>query len=209
MKDVTPQADFWSGTFGDEYTKREHYAPEEFDAVWKKYCGTTRSELNEFFFSSFDKDIKVLEVAANYGLQLQLLQKMGFTNLYGLEINRSAIELARKEQHDIYIIQGDALDLPFKDSSFDLVYTSAFLIHVAPENRKRVMSEVVRVSKRYIWGYEFFSAEQEEIHYRGNTNVAWKTNFSKLYEDMGLHLIKDKKFDTEQGNVDSMFLLEK
>jgi len=204
------QSEFWAGGFGDEYTEREHYTPRQFDAIWETAVGTPRSKMYKDFIGSLDRNIKILEVGANYGLQLQLLQEMGFKNLYGLEINKSAIELAHKDVHDIYIMQGDALDLPFKDNSFDLVFTSCFLIHIAPANRKQVMSEIRRVSKQYVLGYEFFAKEETEINYRGNTNVLWKTDFRALYQRNfpDLELIKEEIY-SKGTRTDGMFLLKK
>jgi len=41
---------------------------------------------------------------------------MGFKNLYGVEINKKAIEISKSITKNIYIIQGSALDIPFKDN---------------------------------------------------------------------------------------------
>ena len=41
------------------------------------------------------KNLKILELGCNVGINLEILKKMGFNNLYGLEINNKAIEIAR------------------------------------------------------------------------------------------------------------------
>ncbi|GAG39927.1 unnamed protein product, partial [marine sediment metagenome] len=78
MKD-TEQIKFWKGEFGDEYTLRNS---EDFDELYKKQFGITRTELNNDFLSDLNKDIFTLEIGCNKGLQLNILEKSGFNNLW-------------------------------------------------------------------------------------------------------------------------------
>jgi len=74
------------------------------------------------------------------------------------------------------------------------------------------MAEIYRVSKKYIWGFEYFSDGYQEIEYRGNKNVLWKANFAQIYLDNfpDLELVKTEKYKyLEDGNIDLMFLLRK
>lgn len=202
----------WKGAFGDAYVKRNFFTPRELDADYKKTMGITRSAMNKEFLGTLKKDIRILEVGMNFGLQLEMLQKMGFTNLYGIDLNEKALETARKTQKNISIVHGDALDIPFKDNYFDLVFTADVLIHIAPKNRKKVMSEIYRASKKYIWGYEYFAEKSTEVPYRGHRNVLWKAPFSKLYREAfpDLKVVHEKKYKyTDNNNVDEMFLLRK
>ena len=53
---------------------------------------------------------------------------------------------------------------------------------------------------------------RDEVVYRGEKEMLWKTNFAQLYLDTfdGLKLLKEKKLRyRHNGNVDTMFLLEK
>lgn len=47
-------------------------------------------------------------------------------------------------------VRADALRLPFLDGSFDVVLSIRFLFHVPPELRVAVLSEMARVSRRYV-----------------------------------------------------------
>jgi cyclopropane fatty-acyl-phospholipid synthase-like methyltransferase len=48
--------------------------------------------------------------------------------------------------------QGTALDMPFKDGEFELVFSSAVIEHVGSyENQMRFISECMRVSQKYIF----------------------------------------------------------
>lgn len=202
------QIDFWKSEFGDEYTKRNSG---DWDDFYKKQWGISRTELNSEFLENIPKDAKILEVGCNRANQLETLEKQGFTNLWGLEINKTALNIARNNKN-LNIVEGSGFDIPFKDNFFDVVFTSGVLIHISPENINKIISEVHRVSKKYIWGFEYFSENCEEIDYRGNDNKLWKNNFKKLYLDAfsELKVVKERKLKyVDNENIDMMFLLEK
>ena len=207
MKD-TEQIKFWKGEFGDEYTLRNS---EDFDELYKKQFEITRTELNNDFLSSLNKDISTLEIGCNKGIQLNILEKMGFNNLWGIEINKKALHIAR-ENKSLNLIEGSALEIPFKDRFFDLVFTSGVLIHISPKDLPKVIDEMYRATRKYIWCFEYFAEECQEIVYRGNKNRLWKNNFLKLFLERhpDLKIVKQKKLKyLENENIDMMFLLEK
>lgn len=203
------QINFWKGEFGDNYTIRNSG---NFDKMYQKLFGISRTTLNNKFLSRLNKDSKILEIGCNRGIQLQILRKMGFSNLTGIEINKSAIMLARKNK-EFCIMEANAFDIPFKDNFFDLVFTSGVLIHIAPENLEKAMKEMVRVSRKYIFGAEYYSEKCEAIEYRGNKNKLWRNNFPKLFlkYNPNLRLINSKKLtyldDSKKFNV--VYLFEK
>ncbi len=206
------QEEIWAGKFGKEYTKRNFLYTKEVDELYEKLFGLTRTGLNKEFVGGLDRSIKILEVGCNIGAQLVFFQKMGFKNLYGIETNKEAIEFSKAETKGINVIYGSALDLPFKDNYFDLVFTSGVLIHISPSNIGKAMKEIYRCSKKYIWGFEYYADKYTEIVYRGNKNILWKTNFPKLYKSYfkKLKLIKEKKIKyLGDENTDVMFLLKK
>lgn len=212
MNDITPQEKKWRGKFGKDYTLRNPLNIKEVERLYLQNYGITRAKLNEEFIGNLKYSIKILEVGSNVGTQLMVLQKMGFKNLYGIEINRGAIEFSKKNSKNIDIIQSSALDLPFKDNYFDLVFTAGLLIHILPSDIKKVMKEIYRVTRKYIWGFEYYAPSYTEIVYRRKKNILWKANFPKLYANFfkDLKLIKEKKIKyLNNGNVDVMFLFKK
>ena len=206
---MNEQINFWKGDFGDEYVIRNLG---DFNLMYKEKFGITRTELNQKFLSVLSKDAKILEVGCNRGIQMQMLKKMGYSDLTGIEINENAIALAREDKN-LCIMESSAFDIPFKDDFFDLVFTSGVLIHIAPENLEKAIREIIRVSKRYIFGVEYYSDHCEEIEYRGNKNKLWKNNFPKLFlkYDSDLRLIKNKKLKylDDSGNVNMVYLFKK
>lgn len=207
----THQQKFWSSSFGQGYNDRNTWTVKGFDNFYKKTWGTTRSAMNRAFLRGLKID-KTLEMGANIGLQLRHLQAMGMDNLTGVELQWDAVERAKRFTKQINIIQGSAFDLPFKDKYYDLVFTSGVLIHIHPRDHQRAMREMYRVSKKYIWGFEYFNETLQEIPYRGNRNVLWKNNFPAVWQRHcpKLKLIKMKKFKyVGQDNVDVMYLFKK
>ena len=209
---MTRQMQEWDGNFGKKYTDRNALSLDELENLYKKRFGCTRTEMNSMFIGQFDRDIKILEVGSNIGNQLLCLQKAGFKNLYGIELQSYAVELSKKRTKGINIIEGSAFDIPFKDSFFDLVFTSGLLIHIAPDDITPVLDEIYRCTRQYIWCLEYYTEEYTQINYRGHADLLWKTNFSKLFLDhfANLTVVKEKHFKyLDNDNVNTMFLLKK
>lgn len=208
----TEQMAKWSGEFGKEYTDRNALTFEEMETEYQKRYGLTRKEMNLEFLGDLERSIRILEVGSNIGNQLLCLQDMGFKSLYGIELQEYAVELSKARTKNINIIQGSAFDIPYKDGFFDIVFTSGVLIHISPSDIGKVLKEIHRCTAKFIWGFEYFADTYEEVEYRGNVELLWKTNFAKLYLDSfsDLRLLKEKRFKyLENDNIDAMFLLEK
>jgi len=212
MKKENPQSRFWQRKFGKDYTLRNSYSPQEFDRFYLKTWGVTRTTLNKKFLGKLSRDIKILEIGCNIGLQLRHLQLAGFKNLYGIELQQDAVEKAKSSTRGINIICGSAFDVPFADGWFDLVFTSGVLIHLHPKNLKQAISEIHRCSRTWIWGFEYFAPTLQEIIYRGHRKVLWKQDFCKLYVATfpDLKVVKEEKIKyRNDANLDQMFLLRK
>jgi len=209
---TSPQLERWKGEFGKEYTDRNALTLEQLDKLYEKRYGVTRTELNEVFVGELDRSAKILEVGSNFGNQLLNLQQMRFRELYGIEINSYAVELSKSNTRNINIIQGSAFDIPFKDGYFDLVFTSGVLIHITPSDIEKVLKEIYRCSKKYIWGFEYYANTYTEVTYRGHNNLLWKTDFVGLYLNLfdDLELVKERRLKyLDNENVDTMFLIRK
>jgi len=207
------QKETWSSKFGEEYTDRNIFSPDELDELYINEYGITRTGMNQDFLNNvLDKDAKILEVGCNVGNQLRLLKKMGYNNLYGIELQDYAVGKAKELTKGINIIQGVGDNIPFKDEYFDLVFTSGVLIHIPPTIIKEVLKEIYRCSKKYIWGFEYYSDKYEDVNYRENSNLLWKGNFVEMYLEQlnKLEVVKEKRFKyINSENFDSMYLLKK
>ncbi len=210
---ITHQRKTWEEQFGEGYLERNVYGPKELNEFYNGRFGKTKDQLNDIFLKNIPKDAKILEVGTNIGNQLLHLQSQGFTNLYGIEIQDRAINYAKHRTNNLNIIKGDALDIPFKDNFFDLVFTHGVLIHISPENIEKAINEIYRVSNKYIWGLEYYAPTYTDLEYHGQKNIMWKTDFCKLYLDKhkDLQLEKEQKLPylNQEELVDQMYLLKK
>ncbi len=215
MTQETKQTEFWKSQFGKDYTDRCTFEMDAWNELYLKQYGRTKLQMNDAFLGDLPRDIKILEVGCNVGNQLRGLQFQGFEHLYGIELQWYAVENAKKLTERINIIQGSALELPFRDGYFDLVFTSGVLIHMAPDDLPRVMQEIGRVSSRYIWGHEYYAEDVTEISYRGNQGYLWKADYGQLYLEnlSGWQVVKKELVpyinEEEKGNVDCLYLLER
>jgi pseudaminic acid biosynthesis-associated methylase len=208
----TNQSREWASDFGREYTDRNVLGQAELDALWMANYGVARSALNRKFLETVPLDARVLEVGCNAGNQLLLLHGMGYTNLSGVEVQDYAIQLARKRVPAASIVQGSALELPFPDKSFDLVFTSGLLIHIAPADLPKVLGEIHRVAQRWILGSEYYAESPTGVSYRGHENLLWKDDFAQLYlrQFADLQVIQEQRLPyLNNANIDTMFLLRR
>ncbi len=212
MNSKTEQEKFWSADFGKEYTNRNSRSTQDWDKFYMDTWGVTKFEINNRLMSALPKDIKILEVGSNTGMQLNCLQEMGFQNLYGIELQPYAVEKSKEYTSNINIIQGTGFDLPFKDNYFDLVCTNGVLIHIKPDDYPNIMKEMVRCTKSYIMGFEYYNPEIQGINYRGNDGFLWKADFAKIFTDSFDNLVEEKR-DYYQyvndSNKDCAYLLKK
>ncbi len=212
---TTEQIKTWTGDFGADYTERCTFESDDaFNALYEKRYGVGRDAINAEWIGQLPRDARILEVGCNIGNQLRALQRLGFNNLYGIDVQRYAVERAKAGCQDIDIIVGSAFDIPFKDGFFDLVFTNNVLIHIAPDMIGDVMDEMVRVTSRHIWGFEYYAPEFTTINYRGNDDLLWKANYPQLFLDRQpgmLEMTRSQIFDCldEPGNQDICYLLTK
>ena len=212
MGSTTEQIKDWSSDFGRDYTARNPRNMTEMDALYHQSFGITRTRLNEKFLAEVDRTSAMLEVGCNVGTQLAGLQNLGFSRLVGIDVQFYALELARRHNPGAAFLRAPALDLPFKDQAFDLVFTSGVLIHISPQDLGRALGEIHRCSRRFIWGWEYFHDTCAMIPYRGRDNLLWKANFAQLYLERfpDLEIVREERIAyLASDNVDTMFLLRK
>lgn len=212
----TLQESFWTSDFGKKYTERNTTQTRyEWEQFYRSNWGVTRQAMNEEFVGSLPRSTRVLEVGCNSGNQLVELQNEGFTDLYGVEVQSDAVEMAKSRTKNINLVCGSGFDLPYKSGFFDLVCTNGVLIHVAPCDLPKFFAEMYRVSKRYIWGFEYYADDVTNINYRGHTGFLWKANYAQLMMKQfpDLKIVKKKLYPYimpgMEANKDCMFLLEK
>lgn len=216
MKKSKPE-EYWEGNFGTEYTNRNNLSITELNKLYIKKYGLSRSILNAEFLSkaAFNKDpseLKFLEVGCNVGNQLNIIDSFDYKNLWGIDISKHALKIAR-QRGNFNIVNGNVLDIPFKDNFFDMVFTSGLLIHIPPHKIHEALDEIYRCTSKYIWGFEYYHARDfKEVKYRDENNLMWKANYPQLFLDRfnNLELVHKKLLKySDNEDIDVMYLLRK
>lgn len=94
----------------------------------------------------------ILEVGCGYGKLLEALRRRTDIPLTGVDFSPSQLNFARTflaDEAGISLVLGGGERLPFPDGAFDLVVTSAVILHNPPVLAERIREEVVRVANRY------------------------------------------------------------
>lgn len=210
--ETTEQIRTWAGEFGRDFTDRNAVTTEQLDDHYRKNYGITRSEMNQRFLEGVPRDVRILEVGCNIGTQLLMLQQMGFANLYGIEIQSYALDRAKDRLPGAVLTQASAFAIPYRDRFFDLVFTSAVLIHIAPVDLPLALTEIYRCAGRWIWGFEYYAPAVTEVVYRGNRSLLWKTDYARFYQEQfqDLELVREERYQyLDNDNVDASFLLRR
>jgi ubiquinone/menaquinone biosynthesis C-methylase UbiE len=100
-----------------------------------------RTELLEHWIAELPP-VRTLDIACGTGFLTQHLRG----EVVGLDQSDAMIEVARERLPGMTFVQGDALQLPFDDGSFDRVFTSYFYCHLEKEDRSRFVAEAERVA---------------------------------------------------------------
>lgn len=123
----------------------------------------------------------ILEVGCGYGKLVRAMRGHTDAPITGIDFSPSQLGQARGYLDgvaDVRLVLGSGARLPFPDGAFDLVVTSAVILHNEPELAEAIRREVVRVGRR-------FAAHNEDtdVTYNryGYDTAAW-------YRDRGIPL---------------------
>lgn len=141
---------------------------------------------------------KVLDIGCHGGLFTSYLVKTTKAKkVYGIDVSRQAVLMAKKRIKNGIFKVANAHDLPFKDNFFDGVFCLEVLEHV--ENPKKVLKEVKRVLKKD--GYGIVLVPTDNLLFRiiwwgwNKLNPVWKHTHIQSFRGESLdELIREVKF---------------
>ena len=90
--------------------------------------------------------VRTLDVACGTGFLTRHLRG----EIVGLEQSASMLAIAQDRVPAGEFVQGDALELPFEDGSFDRVFTGHFYGHLEPDVREAFLVEAWRVAPELV-----------------------------------------------------------
>jgi SAM-dependent methyltransferase len=103
----------------------------------------------------------VLDVGCGIGLDHQPLSNLAYL---GVDVTPKFTREARR--NGVPCVQASALQLPFKDGSFDTVYCRNLLLHLPPEHVMLVLDEMLRVARNRVVTVEPEWTELPDYHVR-------------------------------------------
>jgi SAM-dependent methyltransferase len=95
----------------------------------------------------------ILEIGCGYGKQLaQIRARLDACELVGVDFSLPQLRCVPDfagQSNGIRVVLGSGDRLPFDDHAFDMVFTSAVILHNPPDVAERIRREVVRVARRW------------------------------------------------------------
>ena len=132
-----------------------------------------------------EKPQKVLEIGCGWGQNLYILsQKIPEAELHGFDINRAAIRYAKKKIPKAKLWRGTAETELEKipDKTYDVTYTNAALMYIAPQDIKQVMQNIIKITKKKIVLVELEpdNPEDDPLGLGIYENGKWSRNYVAL-----------------------------
>lgn len=178
---------YWTHRGGDDYFREQEGQP-------------ARSARANWMAARLAKyrPTSILEIGCGYGKQLRTLRGHVHCPLVGVDFSPSQIGQASEYLAGVphvKLILASGARLPFPDRTFDLVLTSAVILHNPPEVAEAIRREVVRVSKRLA-----AHNEDTDVTYNryGYDTAAW-------YVKHGLNVLECEPIPVEDDPSASQF----
>lgn len=129
------------------------------------------------------RPLSILEVGCGYGKLMREIGQRLDIPIVGVDFSAPQLDRARDflvETRGVELILARGEALPFADRSFDMVVTSAVVLHNPPALAERIRREVVRVARRY-------TAHNEETNHSYNR---YGYDTSAWYRSRGIALLE-------------------
>lgn len=186
---LNDQQAFWEGDLGNDYIYRNT------ELTNFQYTDGNRKSIVEDFFKDILRDTSILELGCNTGNMIRILKDMGFTDITGLDINEEAIDTISKEFPQYSFIHSSIESLQIQ-RKYDLVYTSGVLVHIHPDNLDRIIRKIKLLSRKYIFGLEYYNETLTEEPY--HDTVFWNGPYASMFglepKRIQIHKTKDEKY---------------
>jgi SAM-dependent methyltransferase len=132
---------YWTLRGGDDYFREQE----------GQQARTSRAEWLADRLANY-RPRSILEVGCGYGKLLRELRRRLDIPLVGVDFSQTQLDQAHGflgPGCDVELLLSRGERLPFADQSFDMVVTSAVILHNPPAIAERIRREVVRVTRRF------------------------------------------------------------
>lgn len=184
---MTTQPDkpeFWESIFAD---KKE---------MWGFEPSTSAVVAKDFFIQKSVKNILI--PGFGYGRNAHIFRDNGI-RVTGIEISKTAIELARKHfGADIKIHHGSVTDMPFENSLYDGIYCYALIHLLDTTQREKLIRDCYNQLADN--GYMVFIAITKEAHTYGTGKFISKDRY-EIFEGVKMFFYDREQVQHEFGNA--------
>ena len=127
------------------------------------------------------KTTKVLDVGTGTGSNLRMLKAAGFSNVFGLDFNREAVNFCKMKGYE-FVRQGDICSMPYRDKTFGFVFATDIIEHI--EDHQAALKEITRVLKpgghaiitvpafKSLWGWQDEVSHHQRRYKRSEVSIA-------------------------------------
>jgi len=164
------------------------------EEFWDNYTEKNELKYNEEF-SKFTRDLatslrctSVLEIGCGTGIDLRLFPKT--FQIFGVDLNENALDIAKEKLSIADFKKGDITNLPFEDSSIDFIFTHQLLNYLDDKTLEKGISEMYRVSKKYVMNCEKFEENEKQIDENQkfrNMYKRWNNYVVKVISNVNMH----------------------
>lgn len=139
------------------------------------------------------KGLRCLDVGCGCGYGTGYLAKNNADSIIGVDISADAIKFAKKyhKSENLEFFAMDALNLKFKNNSFDAIICFEMIEHIPEKDQYRLLEESIRVLKDN--GTLYISCPNAPIHkgsypfhYKEFTMAEFKQLLSKFYKNVDI-----------------------
>lgn len=148
---------------------------------------------------SEESSVSVLEVGCGTGRLLNYITDTFRecninVKLHGLDFSKTMLNVARLTMKEtMYLTRGDAVNLPFKNNSFDWIYTHGCLMHLKYEHDVyKALKDFSRVVKKGIILIEEIPPDNIKTCPSGFSpnGLAYYWNYDRIISEMNLRIIE-------------------
>jgi SAM-dependent methyltransferase len=179
--------DYWTQRGGEDYFREQEGQP----------LRTERARWLAAQLARFQPE-SILEVGCGYGKQLGAIRGRLDVPLVGVDFSPTQLRFAQRYLaglDGIALALASGESLPFPDGAFDLVLTSAVILHNPPAAAERIRCEVMRVARRW-------AAHNEE------TDVSYNRygyDMALWYRNAGIPLVECRPIPADSEPSSSQF----
>lgn len=153
-------AEFWEASFIEKQT------------MWGFEPSDSAIMTKDFFLEKKVKDILIPGIG--YGRNAKIFIDNGI-NVTGIEISKTAIDLARQNNLDIDIYHGSVTDMPFDNKQYDGIFCYALIHLLNDSDRKKLIEDCYNQLKPN--GYMIFTTVSKKAQMYGKGKQLGKDTF--------------------------------